>query len=132
MKFYIRMIETDSNFAAWYNDTNWEEDPDTGKVRRVGGGEQYFEDGWDIYGTPAVYSDWLRASPFPDLATLQRGIKDAKRHWNWDGHDTRKNKFKIEIWTMSRGDFRLVEIQPDGKIKIIGSYKKDMHPENDK
>ena len=131
MKIYIRMIEVETGRAAWFNDTDWKEDPDTGKVKHVYGGEQYFEDGWDIYGKPAYHYDWLRPSPFPNIAALKQGIKDAKRQWSWDGCDTRKNKFKLELWAWIRQDFRLVELQPDDTFKVVGSYKKDMHPEND-
>ena len=125
MKAYIRIIDSSNGIAGWFNDTDWTEDSDTGKIKHTRNGEQYFEYGWDIYNTE---TDYLRPSPFPNVKVLKQGIKDAKRQWSWDGN----SKGEAEIWLWRNGYYKLAELLPDGKFKIIGDEKKYMHAENDK
>lgn len=127
MNFYIRLIPTDSHRAAWFNDDQFKEDPDTDKVTvRKCCNEQFLIDGWDIYGKPAYFYDWLRGSGIPKKY-LKQAVKDAHSLMSWNDGD-----HKLEIWTFTRGDWHLVKFDRTyTKMTIIGTYAKDMHADYD-
>lgn len=130
MKIYIRCIckDTGAN-PAWYNDSSVKEDYDTGKVQKRNiMAELYMEPGWDIYGTPAYFSDWLRGTPASSIAEAKRNAKIAKGLM-WDNG---YGDSIVQFWMIRNGDYQLVKFDKTNKIVKIGTYKKDMHPEYDK
>lgn len=126
MNFCIRLIPVDGK-TAWFNDEKFEENPDTGRITvRNFCSQQYLMDGWDIYGKPAIYSDWLRGTKIPQKY-LKQAVKDARQLMWWND-----GEHKVEIWGWIRGDWRLVKFDRTyTKMTIIGSYKKNMHADYD-
>ena len=128
MKVYIRVIDKDSGRGAWFNDTTYIEDPETGKVilnDRMP--QQYLMDGMCIFGKPAYSYDWLRGTPFPSIKAIKKAIKDAKLLASWDGWDV-----KVELWKdtpsryvpmkLNRKTNRLQKLDPK---KFISPLAKD-------
>jgi len=130
MKIYIRCICKDTGAdPAWYNDTSVKEDYETGRVKKIRTcAELYMERGWDIYGKPAYFSDWLRGTPATSVAEAKKNAKIAKSLM-WDNG---YGDSEVEFWTWRNGDWQMVKIGKDGKLTKIGSYKKDMHADFDK
>lgn len=129
MKIYIRCIDKDTGMhAAWYNDSSVKEDYDTGKViHRNVMAELYLEPGWDIYGKPAYFSDWLRGTPASSVAEAKKNAKQAKELMYDNGY----GDSIVQFWMFRNGDYQLVKFDKSNKIVKIGTYKTHMHPEYD-
>lgn len=130
MKIYIRCIckDTGGN-PAWYNDTSVKEDYDTGRVKKIRTcAELYMERGWDIYGKPAYFFDWLRGTPATSIAEAKKNAKIAKSLMWDDGY----GDSIVQFWMIRNGDYQMVKFEKNGKIKKIGSYEKDMHADFDR
>ena len=130
MKIYIRCIDKDTGMSvAWYNDSSVKEDYDTGKViHRNVMAELYLEPGWDIYGKPAYFSDWLRGTPASSVAEAKKNAKRAKELMYDNGY----GDSIVQFWMLRNGDYQLVKFDKSNKIVKIGTYKTHMHSEYDK
>lgn len=117
MKVYIRVIDTDFDRAAWYNDTTFQEDYETGRVTlNKGNTEKYLMDGWGIYGTDHEYR---RGTPFTSITYLKKAIKDAKAIASWDGWDV-----KVELWKETAKGFVPVKLNRiTGKLDVLNPAK---------
>ena len=126
MKVYIRVIDKYSGRAAWFNDTTFKEDYDTGKVSlNKGPTAKYLMDGWCIYGSPAYFSDWRRGTPFTTINALKRAKKEADVVASWDGWDA-----KVELWKETPHKFVPVKLNhKTGKLEELDP-KKFVDPEN--
>ncbi len=120
MKVYIRVVDKDSGRAAWFNDTRFRENYDTGKVSLNNGPtEQYLMDGWCIYGKPAYFSDWRRGTPFTLMRYLKQAIKDADLMASWDGWDV-----KVELWKETSRRFVPVKLnRKTGRLENLDPKK---------
>ncbi len=126
MKVYIRVVDKDSGRAAWFNDTTFQEDYDTGKVKiNNGPTEQYLMDGWCIYGKPAYFSDWRRGTPFTTIKAVKKAKKDADLMASWNGWDV-----KVELWKETPKAFIPVKLsRKTGKLEKLDP-KKFRYPED--